>query len=121
MKVQVEIEIPDDCEIVGNPQFSSAMWDHAADEIPKHGAMGFCVRIREKWQWPNWLKVSAIAMDECGDWWTFSGIPACDEQSHQWRGSSLWIIVLSDLDFTTPHCTDWRKSLRLNPNLEAKQ
>lgn len=119
-RAQIEIDIPDDCEISEGPVFSSALWNDNIRERPETGVICFHVIVRRVWQWPSWLKVAAIAMDEDGCWWTFSAIPKCCDDQGQWSGYSLWIIEQSELDFTPPPCTDWRQSLRLNPNREAK-
>lgn len=118
MKVQVWVEIPDDCEVTSDATLESAAWEHAANEIPKHGRMVFSVRIRERWQWPSWLKnFVAVTQEGDGRWFAWRNRePAIT--SNGWSGPSF--VSLKDFDFTPPPCTDWRQSLRLNPNREVK-
>jgi len=118
--VEVEVEHPEHLDVVrygypregewyigldGNVQ--QATFDHDATMKPI---------VREKWQWPEWLRASAVAMDGDGTWWAYSHIPRCNEVDNEWIGSQFIVRLDAFLMYWTPPvCEDWRKSLHVNP------
>lgn len=70
--------------------------------------------LRPKWEWPEWLKAKYIAMDQCGIWYAFDTEPRISDRS--WRGDGCYMLSTKSIDFTSPTCTDWKQSLRKNPN-----
>lgn len=71
--------------------------------------------VRPRWKWPAGLKCAAIAMDSDQMWWAYSSPPK--------QGGRAWItdddvVQLFDWQVDLPHVSDWRESLRLNPNRE---
>lgn len=125
-KVQVWVEIPDGFELacdmlripIEGEQFvandgkvSIAHDDHA---LPR-------VIVRPTWKWPSWLKAAAIVRVRYGEWIAHESIPAFDDVYQVWKSDGRYFTIMPSLmDFTPPPCTDWRTSLRLNPNREAK-
>lgn len=117
-RAQIEIDIPDDCEICKGPVFSSALWNDDIRARPETGVIHFHVVVCRKWQWPNWLLCDWIAEGREGEVTLGCGTPTI--------GSSIWYseryrtLTSKFLALNLPPCTDWRQSLRLNPNREAK-
>ena len=75
--------------------------------------------VRPIWQWPVWLKCRWIA--RCSD-----GMIALGRCDLPIEGREYWCskigcdyVSASSLDLNLPE-GDWRKSLRMNPNREAK-
>jgi hypothetical protein len=124
-RVQVWVNIPEGYEL-------------ACDEmrLPKDGEMyvvdGGCVCVAEydwqhlhrlivrpTWQWPAWLKARWLWC--CSDNTWFAGNSNNPPELMRWGwytgGHTVLINDHEDLfDFTPPPCTDWRESLRENPN-----
>jgi len=126
-RVQVWVETPDGyelaCDEMRPPKCGEhymSAFDRAGVSVANRDASDPRIIVRPTWQWPAWLKVPAIAMDKCGDWWAFNTIPTLHRSTHEWIGECAFELIGDEVDFSPPPCTDWRQSLRLNPNREAK-
>jgi len=120
MKVQVWVDIPDGYELACaemRPPNDREMFISErgyVERFNKGVKLGPRIIIRPAWQWPNWIRAEWIAMDSDGLWWCYTVEPNiyCDE----WRSCELAVnLETALLDFTPPHCTDWRTSKRRNP------
>lgn len=135
MLTQVEVEdgvIPEGKELVRigrriakGDQFLSYPCGQLLTAEYDFDAMRSVMIVRDKWEWPEWIRAPYIAMDSDGDWYFFASKPIATKT--QWlheisniEGRLLWSSGESDswnfTSFTPPPCTDWRQSLRRNPN-----
>ena len=79
--------------------------------------------VRDAWQWPEWLKAEWLAMDKDERWFAYDQKPSI--VSGRWEQSAFtgarhcYWIDLHYFAFTPPPCTDWRQSLRRNPNAKG--
>lgn len=85
-----------------------------------NGVWHFVV-VRPIWKWPEWLTAGWIAMDKDGRWNAFHKKPYVpDGDAVEWMvgdGSENYIALNPRyINFVSPQCDDWRKSLRRNPN-----
>lgn len=121
-RATIEIDIPDDCEICKGPVFSSALWNDDIRARPETGVIHFHVVVCRKWQWPNWLLCDWVARNQNGSLVLGFGEHAIDGQCHySWGGGRDYSVVDERaIGINLPPCTDWRQSLRLNPNREVK-
>ena len=121
--VEVRIEIPIGWEYVGFRPAKSG--EHVLYVAPGNCVASHytsllqsplcCFIVRPAWQWPSWLKARWIAMDQCGDWWAYASMEPRPFGT-TWHGTDGSRIDTDIFDFTPPPCTDWRESLRENPN-----
>lgn len=70
--------------------------------------------LRPTWQWPEWLTAPYIAMDEDGNWYAYLVQPSM--KSTSWCGGTCSYLGEGLNAFIPPPCTDWKQSLRRNPN-----
>lgn len=122
-QITIEVDIPDGYEATG--EFRSPGLDEVylqRGEVKRsrfdHYASDFVI-VRKKWQWPDWLKAPWIAMDKNGEWYAYKEQPDLMDCFVTWQSSGPSSLVLIDcllFDFTPPECTDWKQSLRKNPN-----
>lgn len=122
--ITIEVDIPDGYEATGEfrlPDESRECWlsNFSAVCEPHDGRAtvhGPRLILRKKWQWPEWIKLPYIAMQPNGDWYGFSDKPSFQD-GFRWDGHGFVYLLSPDyFDFTPPECTDWRQSLRKNPN-----
>lgn len=103
-KASIEIEIPDGMEVTSVEQ-TGIIVDRKF----------FTATLRKAFQWPPWLKAKAIAMEKNGCWFAYSDVPTRVDRG--WCSSGRWLFIdLEFFDFTPPEVTDWKQSLRINPN-----
>ena len=124
-QITIEVDIPDGYEATGEFRCPNVgeywIYDHC---LPACG-LGFVLPhsprliLRKTWQWPEWLKAPWIAMDKNGEWYAYKEQPDLMDCFVTWQSSGPSSLVLIDcllFDFTPPECTDWKQSLRKNPN-----
>lgn len=122
-KIEVEVDIPKGCEVVrcestdGTPdlQFGESYNTYRVD-----GRIWFVI-YRPSWQWPEWLTAEWIARDADGEWWAFNQKPRASCGSWISEGGRYFLLSKKLVAFTPPPCTDWRQSLRRNPNHRDRQ
>lgn len=132
MKVSVEIDLPD--EIADKydveyrlPREGENYWDvggqftgTAEFNFSRDCHFVIIPKFNLKEWWPKWLIAPWIAMDESGNWYSYSDVPSL--------GGSSWIIGPGELgrlsnllqDFTPPPgftADNWRESKLKNPHL----
>lgn len=131
----VEIEdgvIPEGKELVriGWPKRGEQWIDRVSEELctafpstfdwPK--GRGHAIIVRDKWEWPEWLKAEWICCNNCGEWRASLYEPIRDGEDgwkFDCRNMSLKLADLAKFTnyaWTPPPCTDWTKSKRRNPN-----
>lgn len=125
MAVAVLVEIPDGYELAekemrepraGELYLSSC--GEAVRAVEDWKCSGKRAILRESWEWPSWLKANYICMGADGDWHTSIEMPAMT--------GTGWVVCHSvclsghNFNFTPPPCTDWRESVRPNPDLWDK-
>lgn len=69
------------------------------------------VHYHRRWQWPDFIKVDWVAMDEDGEWYAFMSEPQLNVG--YWSGNR--ILLSRFTNFQSPPCTDWRLSKRRRP------
>lgn len=118
-RAQIEIDIPDDYEIVEIEQQGDTISSGDGNGVIGH--VFFTAITRKAWQWPAWLKCDWVARNENGR------IAIGNGKAHAlqkvWGPSAdggVDYVEADYLEINLPPCTDWRQSLRLNPNREAK-
>lgn len=120
-KSQIEIDLPIGCEldqVVDQATYMVGEMDHYSRLI-----ITLIVDVKKTWEWPSWLLYHWLAENENGTIALGYGEPLMVE--------SKWVVKVADNDmapfrfsyvyrsdynFNLPPCTDWKKSLRLNPN-----
>lgn len=126
-QITIEVDIPDGYEATGEfrlPDESRECWlSNFSAVCEPHGGRatvhGPRLILRKKWQWPDWLKAPWIAMDKNGEWYAYKEQPDLMDGFVTWQSSGPASHTLIDsgmFDFTPPECTDWKQSLRKNPN-----
>jgi hypothetical protein len=69
------------------------------------------VRKIEPWKQPDFLKPGWIAMDENGEWYWYIKEPFYSSDEDQWFSGDN-VILMSEVNWTPPKCTDWKQSKR---------
>lgn len=119
-KAQIEIDIPDGQELVKvTHTHDVGSWEctNGNYKVVAHVE----IEIRPAWQWPSWLKAAAIVRTCGGTWMACDSLPRLDDRFDNWIHAGRYCMIdQTILDFTPPPCTDYRQSLRLNPNREVK-
>ena len=123
MQVNIEIDdklIPDGYEAVALRQvctgelflngISVDIWN--SSDCSK----GAYLILRKKWEWPRWLKVKYIAMDKCGNWYGYNGLPFKEGNVWKYFTGRATLITPDYFDFTPPKVKDWTSSLMENPD-----
>lgn len=119
-RAQIEIDIPDGYELVKVREQAHRFFD---DELADCRLLvSLIVGVRPVWQWPAWLKCDWVARNQNGSLVLGYGEHATDGQYHFSNAGGCHYSVVDEraVDINLPPCTDWRQSLRLNPNREAK-
>lgn len=120
-RAQIEFEITDGHELERVIQQSCR---DGHDDTRK--IITLVVEVKKAWQWPSWLLYDWLAENENGTIALGYGEPL--------MVGSKWVVKVADNDmapcrfsyvyrsdynFNLPRCTDFRKSLRLNPNRKS--
>lgn len=108
-KQLVEIDVPEGCEIVESKTYM---------DVEDASRLKVIVKIREAWQWPEWIKSGTwMAMDGNGTWWLYNCEPMISGGAWCCDGSALETgrKFLKFIDLDPPPCDDWRTSKRQKP------
>jgi hypothetical protein len=119
-EVSVKVQIPDGWEfdelrlakrgekyLLLNGSIQVAQSDDSSFfEVPK-----IIVRKIEPWKQPDFLKPGWIAMDEDGEWYWYIKEPFYSSDENQWFSGDK-VILMSEVNWTQPQCTDWKQSKR---------
>lgn len=123
-KLSIELIAPEGFEFTG--EFREAKTGEYYAPIQENGEVSAIERLllfdtgtkyyilRRAWVWPEWLTAKYIAMDQCGIWYAFETEPRITDYS--WGGDGCYRLSTKSIAFTPPHCTNWKQSLRKNPN-----
>jgi len=127
-KIEVEVEIPDDAEAVGElrairegdgfqpfPLGQPQRWQIATER----DVVTFShprVILRKKWCWPDWIKPGTwIAANSIGQWWAYERKPAdSDGRCFPSLGGGC-ILIEAIANFVPPPCDNWTKSRMMKP------
>lgn len=123
MIVSVKIEIPDGYELAEEttrPPRKGELYVHfygdrvveALDDWPIRMENNRII-VRPSWKWPDWLLNKFVIQVPMGEWFGADGDPVA--QNGYWDGLRN-VTALAKTTFSPPPCSDWRKSLRRNPN-----
>lgn len=118
-KAQITIDIPDGYEMHKVVDQSVGFLDDQFDG--RRLLVKLLIDVKKTWQWPAWLKCDWVARNENGRIAIGNGKSRALEKV--WGPSADGGADYFDADsiaIDLPPCTDWRQSLRLNPNREAK-
>ena len=110
-KIEIEVQLADGVEIASHTHTLDLYHGVPGDSLSVNKAISF--ELRKAWQWPPWLKAEWIAMDENGEWYAYGSEPSV--VSSHWGGEALVLLNCGAIDFTPPHCDDWRTSKRRRP------
>lgn len=125
MKVQVTVDIPDGyelaCEEMRAPKQGELFFYAGGVSVATFAFDESSTRIivRPAWQWPVCLLCDWAGRDKYGTAMLGFGDPIPTESG--WRSERYQRIHEPYFAINLPPCTDWRQSLRLNPNRKAKQ
>lgn len=127
-KIEVEVEIPDDAEAVGElrairegdgfqpyPVSQPQRWQIATTADAKVYTHPRVI-LRKKWRWPDWIKPGTwIAADSIGQWWAYERKPANPGDHCFPSRGGVCILIETIANFVPPSCDDWTKSLTMKP------
>lgn len=126
MKVQVEIEIPDNVaaewEVIAyRPAEAGEYFLNSAQEAEQmsYGTVAPWPILRKKWQWPpSFEGVAAMARTSDGKIFAMAAVPTAGLCG--WEGGKDYILLkewaFPNLNFPRPD--RWQDSLRINPNFK---
>lgn len=126
-RTQIEIDIPDGyelaCDHMRHPKAGDWFLDSTDLSVVQSPCdrVGLRVIVRPAWQWPAWLKCDWVAQNKDGRIAIGTGQPEILERI--WGAvpdGEVDYVDAKCIAINLPPCTDWRQSLRLNPNREAK-
>ena len=123
-RVQVWTEIPDDvelaCDTLRVPREGDGIISGSGDLVFAGAGHAMPrVIVRPAWQWPSWLLCDWVAQNKSGRIAMGCGDPILLSELWSWSGCGRIDFVDSDLlAINLPPCTDWKQSLRLNPNVK---
>lgn len=127
-RVQVLVDIPDGyelaCDMLRVPVEGELFVGNGDCVVMAHGDHAIPrVIIRQAWKWPSWLKCRWVARNANGLLALGFGDAVRDDSFCFWfsnlGANKYWIVAEPTLDINLP-ASDWQKSLRINPNVEAK-